>query len=155
AVIYEKDKRWADCTKLLTPHRAKLGTTEGARILGQSLARDGKLEEAHALLGPYVEGRLERLHGAEASFESAQKNIITQLQAGQAPGFDYQRFSNAAKAEQGAILREYMQSRYQNDPGLKSAREALVREASVVPVAIDLGIVQLHRGQSLADPAAR
>ena len=38
--------------KLLSPHREKLGTGEGARLLGQALAAQGKFDESYACWDP-------------------------------------------------------------------------------------------------------
>jgi hypothetical protein len=156
AVLYEAKKQLDKCEKLLAPHAGRLGTREGARILGQILARQGKEEQAHALLLPYTEERLKRLHAAEDAYQNAYGAIVNQIRNGTAPDFPYQRVNNAAgKAEQQAIFQEYMKAKQAEDPTLKAAWEAFRREAQVVPAALDLGMVILRRAQGVADAAAR
>lgn len=159
AVVYESQKELARCEKLLTPHEKTLGIREGARILGHLYAEQGKLDQAHALLLPYAEGRLTKLHEAEkslqAAYEGAQGRVLASLKSGLAPGFDYNRYKSANQVDQESMVNEYFNSAMQNDAGITSARAALVQEASVVPVALDLGIVLLRRGQGMNDPAQR
>jgi hypothetical protein len=159
AVIYEEQKRLPECEELLTPHLARLGTTEGARILGHILVRKDKFEEAHRLLQPYVDERLQRLHQAEADADNAQKRLLQQInqefRQGTALNFPYDKFKASGEAEQKAIYRDYALARLKEDAGVKAAEEALVREMPVVPVALDLGIVLLRRAQQTADPKAR
>jgi hypothetical protein len=52
------------CRSLLEPLADKLGESEGARILGEIYAREGKVEESFKLLNQYVTTRLPRLHAA-------------------------------------------------------------------------------------------
>jgi hypothetical protein len=86
AAICEADGDMERCQQLLAPLEDRLGDTEGARILGQIYAGQGNFEKSHALLGPYTEQRLTRLHAAEQDFENvftaAQRRVIGQPQQG-------------------------------------------------------------------------
>ncbi len=161
AVVYESEKRFDECEKLLTPKQDQLGTREGARILGQFLASKGQFDKALPFLQGYAEERLDRLKAAEEN----QRNMVTQvdnlvideIRKGKAPGFDFARFE-AMKNDQdqrNTLVRAYLDERLRNDANFKRALDALRQEARVVPVAFDLGIAQLQRGQTLADPEAR
>src|SRR6185436_2945416 len=44
ALVYEAGEKMDECKKLLLPRRDKLGSTEGARILGQQLMQEGDYE---------------------------------------------------------------------------------------------------------------
>ena len=59
-------------------------TAEGARILGQLYAQQNKLEQAHALLLPYVEERLKKYHEVEKRLTAAEAAIVINVQAGSA-----------------------------------------------------------------------
>jgi hypothetical protein len=159
ALIYEARKQPEQCTALLAPLEKNLGTSEGARILGQIYAHQDKIEQAHTLLLPYAEGRLKQLHDAEKTIadrvHQVQEQILQELQSGKAPGFDYARHREAGEAARKALVLDYLDERLKNDPDLKQAQEAVIREAGVVPVALDLGVVLLRRAQTMADPAAR
>jgi tetratricopeptide (TPR) repeat protein len=163
ALVYEAQRQFPKCETLLTPLSDQLGPSEGARILGQLFARQGKLEKALALLQPYTDGRLKKLHVVEQAFRDALSNAQTQiinrlkegLRDGTEANFPLTRYRNAGEVEQEKILREYVESRLKDDPTIKTAQEAMARAAGVVPVALDLGIALLHRAQGLTDPAKR
>jgi len=159
AVVYERQERLEKCEELLTPHLHRLGTTEGARILGHIYTQQGKFEQAHALLLPYAEGRLKQLHAAEQAYlevhANAEKQVFEQLKKREVKDFNFKRYEKAGQVEQQTMVIEYIDAKIKDDPALKSAQEAVLREASVVPVALDLGIVLLRRAQGMADPAAR
>jgi hypothetical protein len=155
AEAYEALGQRDKCAALLEPFRDRLGITEGARILGQIDARKGKLDQAHALLTPYAEGRLKKLHEAEKQFEEFRTRVLNEVQNGTAPGFPYQRLSQAKGAERVTIFYEYFNSRLKTDPTGRAAQQALDRESKVVGVALDLGMVMLHRAQKMQQPAAR
>jgi tetratricopeptide (TPR) repeat protein len=159
AVAYEGKRQFDRCEALLAPHLDRLGTSEGARVLGQLYVAQGNYEKAFALLQPYAEGRLKRLHDAEQAYQDAVKSaddkLVEEIRSKKAPGFDYERAKSLGRDAQGAMVNEYINKRLKDDPKLTVAREAILREVGVVPVALDLGIVTLHRAQSLPDPAAR
>lgn len=159
AVAYEGKRQHDRCEALLTPHLDRLGTSEGARVLGQLYVAQGKYEKAFALLQPYAEGRLKRLHDAEQAYQdaikAAEQKVVDELKGQYAPSFDYARYKTLGRDAQNAMVNEYLNGRLKDDPKLTVAREAIFREVGVVPVALDLGIVMLHRAQSQQDPAAR
>lgn len=160
ALIYEKRKQWDKCESLLTPLRSKLGTLEGARILGQSYVHKGKFQEAHALLGPYTEERLRRLHRAEQQynkkFREVQDRAIRDLRVRRGPSSFYtQHFRSLPKVERQRRIGEYLEDRSKKDVALSKHRKALIEAARVVPVAMDLGIVLLYRARTMKDAVAR
>src|SRR5262249_15917880 len=115
-------------------------------------AQKGKLDEACSLLSAYTEPRLPRLHAAEQQYQAAvrlaQDNLKRQLEQGKAPGFDFQRYNRAGRAEQDQMLRDYVEARLKNDPSILAAGEAVRQEEAVVPVTLDLGLVLLRRAQA-------
>jgi hypothetical protein len=159
AVVYEADGDLKKCESLLMPHVKHLGTTEGARILGHIFASRGQLDEAYALLSPYTEGRLKTLHASEDNYnkvtQAAQQRLIGQLEKGEGPADFYRRYKAGGDDVKVALVQEYVGLKLKDDPTLKTAQVALAKEAVVVGVALDLGIVLLHRAQSLGDDTAR
>ena len=145
--------------KLLAPHREKLGTGEGARLLGQALASLGKFDESYALLGPYLDNRLDAFHEAEKAFENAieqvHRRVVAQFQNGSAAGFDFRRANLASEDERQAMAMEYIGRQIKDDAEVNAAREALAKQSMVVPAALDLGMVTLQRAQTMKDPAVR
>jgi hypothetical protein len=144
---------------LLQPLKDKLADTEGARILGQHYAAQGDFAAAYELLAPYCQTRLASYREAEQAFEAQLKathsRAIQKLQNGAADEAFYRRYESASEAEQNEMVDQYVMEEMQEDVQIPLARERLVREGRIVPVALDFGVVQLERAQSLADPAAR
>lgn len=159
AVAYEALGESDACEKLLAPLKDQLGVFEGARILGQILAARGEFDEAHALLVPYCEQHLTALHNAEKqldnAYKAAQQRAIARLEAGQGPPSFYTDYENADEAEQDRMVQEYLTVQLRGDTGIETAQEALMAQADVVPVALDLGVVLLRRAQEMTDPARR
>jgi tetratricopeptide (TPR) repeat protein len=155
AEIYEADRKPAKCEELLARHVKRLGTLEGARILGQIYARRGKIEEAHALLVPYAENRLKAYHEAEETIRQIHGRIFAQLKAGQVSQTFRDRYQGASQDEQRTIVQEYINGQVEADPAGKGALAILKQNRQVVPMALDLGMVLLHRAQAMADPQAR
>jgi tetratricopeptide (TPR) repeat protein len=159
AVVYEDNKQVEESHKLLTPHRKKLGSTEGARILGQHLLQQGEYNDAYGLLNPYVQARLERLRGVEQAYTNAYAHAIQRgynaLNNQQAPREFYSRYQSASKAEQETMVETFMQGWLDRDTGYRSALANLTAANKIVPVTLDLGIVQVNRAQNLPDAQAR
>ncbi|MCE9546209.1 MAG: hypothetical protein K8T25_11900 [Planctomycetia bacterium] len=159
SVIYEAQNKPAQCRKMLEPLAARLGTTEGARVLGQIYARENEPDKSHELLMPYAQKRLKQLHDAEQNFTAVYKRVATRvidmLKQERAPGFSYDRYKSLPEPQREAMVDEYIQSQIKDDPELMRARDELAAQGQVVPVALDLGVVLLERAQRKQDPQAR
>lgn len=159
AVLLEGKGEKGRCVTLLEPLRKRLGDSEGARVLGQIDAREGKIEEATSLLRPYVRSRLDRLRAAEERLKelikTARDTAVEELKSGTAPGFDYRK----AKAVGGDKAQEmawaYVNAKLQADPAIAHAERAFEAQAGLASVALDLGMLLLQRAQGLTDPEAR
>ena len=138
AIVYEGKNQLEKCEKLLAPFVQKLGTREGARILGHIYTTQNKLEEAHSLLQPYLEGRLDKLHAAEKVYEGTRLSlgdkVWNDVSSRRDQNFPMQRFNNATEAQKQVIAGEYIYEKTKNDPTLIAAHQALVKELAVVPV---------------------
>jgi len=159
AVVYENHNDLPASWSLLRPYRDRLGATEGARILGQKLLQEQDYPGAYRLLFPYVETRLARLHGIETSYSNTLAAVseaaVADLNAGRGePGF-YSEYKTATKVRQSEMVNEYIDSRMKTDPRCLRAVEDLKEANQIVPVALDLGVVQLNRAQALSEAAAR
>jgi hypothetical protein len=163
AVVYEAQNELAKCEPLLAPLAKRLGTSEGARILGHIYAQQDKLDQANALLQPYLESRLAKLHSAEKAYENARRNaeervineLRNELRKGPVADFPGDRYEKANEAEQQAILSKYLQAKTKDDASIRTAQKTLVRELTIVPAALDYGIVLLRRAQTMRDEALR
>lgn len=147
------------CEELLAPHATTLAGLEGARILGSIRAGQGRHDEAHLLLVAYCEPRLKRLKTVEAQWEKVQKerfdSAIAALDQGAAGPVWYNRYKAADEAGQRTMVMEWVHDRLKGDQAIARAEEALREAAAVVPTALELGIVALHRARRQADPAAQ
>jgi len=159
AVAYESDQQLEACYALLRPHQNQLGATEGARILGQKLLQEQNYADAYGLLFPYVQARLTKLHGVEAAYTNTiaavQRQAIADLQAGRADETFYERHKAANKEQQDEMVDNFIETRLKNDASFQRVLQDLKAANQIVPVALDLGIVQLNRAQGLKDAGAR
>jgi tetratricopeptide (TPR) repeat protein len=155
ALLYESQHQLPKCEPILAPLADRLGSGEGARILGEVYSQQGKYDQAHPLLAAYVKERLERMNAAQEAYSNIQKQIFEQLKNGNAPGFQYQRFKSASEEQRSNMLREYFDAQLRDNAEYRTTHEELMKRMPVVRVALDLGIVELRRAQGLVDPAAR
>ena len=159
AVTYESSTQMDECITLLRPYKTRLGSTEGARILGQKLLEEQNYSDACGLLFPYVQTRLARLHDIEISYSNAivtvSKRAYDDLNAGKAGQDFYDNYKSATKAQQDDMVNNFIEGRMKTDPTYLRALDELKEANRIVPVTLDLGIVQLNRAQELKDPDAR
>ncbi|HSY19750.1 MAG TPA: hypothetical protein VK815_15510 [Candidatus Acidoferrales bacterium] len=159
AVAYETDGQMEKCWALLRPYKARLGATEGARILGQKLLSEQNYADAYVLLFAYVQSRLDTLHAIEAAYKqtlaSISKDAIADLNAGRGGEDFYAKYKAASKEQQDVMVDDFIENRTKSSPAYQQALARLKEANNIVPVTLDLGIVQLNRAQALSDPAAR
>lgn len=80
---------------------------------------------------------------------------IALLEQRKGPADFYEKYEAASKDQQQAMVEAHVNERIRTDPTFIRSQENLEREASVVPVALELGIVMLGRAQGQKDPAQR
>ena len=135
----------------MDPSAAQLGTTEGARILGLADARLGRLDQALALLRPYTRDHLESFQAARtvvnSAITSAPGHIIKELVATSIR--EHESFQSVK--EQYGDLSKYIDSRMKSDPAFQQAEQRMLRESSVVPVALELGRLLREHAQRQID----
>ncbi len=159
AVDYEKAGAKDKCEKLLAPLADKLGTTEGARILGEIYASRGDFDRAYKLLDPYAAKHLAAFRHAQKHYEqtyrTASKSVFDRLKRGAGPTSFYNRYNGASKAEKTQLVRDYVDKQIDKNSAVKDALAELDRHSDIVPVALDLGMAILNRAQSLPSATAR
>lgn len=159
AVLHEKRGEIDQAQALLTPLRDKLGSSEGARLLGQILARHGQYEEAYRLLKPYTQERIKLLSQAEAAYNADAKRIwdrsIAELKRGEGPPDLFQRYKAASEGDKQAMVNEYIAGRIAADGTAAAHKAQWLAAAKIVPVALDLGTVTLYRAREMQNPADR
>lgn len=159
ALIYEQEENLEEAVKLLTPHRKKLGVTEGARLLGQLDLGNGNYEGAFQLLSPYVASKMKDLHRVEQSYtntlDRVYREAIGHLQNGKASQDWYTRYDTASETEKANMVDEYTGAYLKNDARYQRALASFEKANEFVSVALDLGVAQLNRAQGIADQQAR
>jgi len=159
ALHYEKEENLEECTRLLTPHQAKLAATEGARLLGQGRLRQGKFEEAYGLLFPYVQERLTKLRALERGYTNAiassYRDAMNHLRFNKADPSFYSAYEKASKPQQEEMVEKFVQKWMAKDSVYQRALSQLKEANPIVHVTLDLGLVQLNRAQSFSDAAQR
>ena len=159
AELLERRRDCSRCEGLLTPHAAVLAGTEGARILGRIYAAKGQLDQSYALLQPYTADKLKVFSEREAKYRetvtSIEKSALETLRAGHAPQDFYVRYKAADESGQRELVNTYINERLGADASLKAQIQALRESSSIVPAALDLGIVTVQRATKLTDTAAR
>jgi len=159
ASVLEAKGEFERCEALLAPHSNELGVTEGARILGQIWAGQGKIDEAHRLLNPYCESRLTAFNNAEAKFrrvlELQQDQILKELERGNGPDSFYTKYERASESQQMQMVDDYLTKKLDNNRTIDEARQEYVSQTNIVPVALDLGMVKLRRAQACTDAEER
>ncbi|RBP51770.1 tetratricopeptide repeat protein [Arenicella xantha] len=159
ATLEERLNQCADCIEILEPHFDKLGTTNAARILGQAYAANGATDKAYELLQPYVALHIEQYHTAEANYDKVIEQVwdktIDQLNAGSAPSSFYTKYDAATEEQQSQMVDEYFIEKRDSSAQVSRALQAYTESTSVVPVALDLGIVLLNKASANPDDSAR
>ncbi|MCG8589511.1 MAG: hypothetical protein MJE66_09490 [Proteobacteria bacterium] len=159
ALHYEAKGDFERSQEILEPRAERLGDTEGARLLGQLYAHQGRVDESHALLLPYTQKRLEAFHQAEAAYDQAIEalwdGMIRELEAGRAPAEFYAKYDRSTEVEQAQMVDEYFAVKRDKSALIQQRLEAYRRAGEIVPVALDLGMVMVQRAPSITDPEAR
>jgi hypothetical protein len=155
AAVYEQKGEVEKAEKVLVPLEARLGTLDGAAILGRIYAGRGKFDQAHALLAPYVAARLPEFREALQTVHSAETRIFESLKNGTAAGFDYEKLKRAPEAQRRELIEAYVTDQLKRDPALRTANRKLLANRGVGVAVLELGVVQLQRAQAVTDPAAR
>ena len=159
AMAYDDLGQRNKCEFLLEPHKDKLGTTRAALILGRIYFDRNKDEEALKLLHPYVKAHLSSFQtsfdGYKQTLSSVENRNLTSLKSGKASDFDYAKYKSSSKAEQTKMVNDYLDKKLKNDPAVKNALKKIREHNSVVPAALDVGLLLLRRGQMASDEKAR
>ncbi len=159
AMLHEAKSKLDECHRILFPVKDQLGTGEGARILGQILVSKGRHDDAYVLLQPYVAARMDAMKTAEEAYTKAQESAVQRAlnHLNSNPySSDYQRISKIKdKTKQQEVIDEYLRARMKQDKGVKRKLEDYIKAAGFVPIALELGMLQLNRAQEMDNAAAR
>lgn len=143
----------ARCEELLTPFADRLKDEEGARILGAIRVQQGRIQDAHRLLKGYCQQRLPKLKTTEKNYNNLVKSIndsaLAALNNGAADQSWYRLYDRADETKKGSMVDDWLVKRMKSDQRLTVVEDELRALATVVPVALDLGIITLQRAQEL------
>ncbi len=106
-----------------------------------------------ALLAPRLQGFVAASGALEAAVKKIQDRIEDQMRTGMVPEDLRRRVEAAPESEQGEIVGTWARDQVENDPGVKTRREAYMAYADVVPMSIAAGTVKLRRAQKATGPA--
>ena len=139
---------------MLAPAREKLGTREGARILGLLLLARNDLAGAVALLDPYVSAKLPEARRAQQALQAAYQRVQSQAEArldnNGAPQSWYRSYKAASPEGKQKLVNDYMRKAFETSAEIKTAQELLARAGKAIPVALELAIARLTLAQELA-----
>ena len=138
----------------LLPVKSALGDTEGARMLGQIFISEGNNKDAYPLLSAYTKSRLDTLQAAETAFVETQNELwdaeYSKLERGQAPDSFWEKYNALPETDQIIFVEEYVSEKVNNNPTFQSNLENYREAATIVPVVMDFGILQLRAAESMA-----
>ena len=156
ALFYESEGRFDELETLLAPHTETLGTTEGARILGQQYAAENKIQASYDLIVPYTTAKLKSFHQAEKRYSAALVQVwdATLKYLNDGDKF-YQDYDQASEAEQQQMVDDEYAKRRDRSPPVATALKNYQKAADIVPVALDMGLIMLRRAQNLSDADER
>lgn len=159
ALLEERLNKCLECINILEPHKTKLGRTEAARILGQAYAQTHQIELAYELLFPYVQTRINTYHRAEEKYNQVVNKVwddaVNYLNSGKASSTFYSRYDESTEEQQRQMVDEFYIERRDASVAVANAKENYINSTSIVPVALDLGVVFLNRALTLSDPEER
>lgn len=145
--------------ELLEPFAGKLGSLDGAAVLGRLYLRDGRYDDASGILGPFVQARLQGYRDAmraqNTAFESLGKKLGAMIAERKAPEFDYAKFEAAGDDQKREMFFAYFQRLAEDDVHVRVSGHLLSRERLTMDAVLDLGLAQVHLAQQEADPARR
>lgn len=159
AVLDERLNQCLSCREILEPHLDSLANTEGSRILGQAYAAARETDKAYDLLAPYVDKKIKLYHAAEAKYDEVVQKVwddtIELLNSGNAPASFYTKYDAVPEQEQDQLVDEFYAGKRDASAVVSNARDAYRETTSIVPVALDLGIVLLDKASVSSDGALR
>jgi hypothetical protein len=159
AVVCGEQGDVARCEAVLSPVAGRLGALEGAALLGRIYSDQRQYDKAVALLEPYLDAHLPKLHAADKKLKDAagavSQRALQQLKNETVADFDYRRYDAADMHEKQEMVKAYVIRKVQEDPVAAAAERELDAERAAGQAALDLGLALLHRAQTRADPAAR
>ena len=157
--IYESERNFDKCEKILMPVKGKIASTEGARILGKIMLRKKNYDEAYKLLHPYVKAKMKTFRKARVNYvnelKKAQKRALAKLN-GNPDSKAYREISRIRdKKKRKRKLDEYLSKWMKKDSSVKKSLDEYIKAASFVPSAIELGMLQLERARTVVSVEER
>ena len=151
AVIYDKKGKKDKCLSLLEPLSNKLGTTEGARILGSIYLDKGKNEEALKIIEPYVTAKSKEIFKTNKEYNKQFVNAFnfskSLLKSGRAYGFEYRKYKTLDNAGKKKLVNKYIFNYIKNSSSLKKAKAAYDKACVAVPISLKEAGIRCSNGE--------
>jgi tetratricopeptide (TPR) repeat protein len=138
---------------------AFLKDSEAARILGGILFRDGRYQEAVALLQQYTQPRMDRFHSAVKNYETTlqkrQDFYFAELDQGKGTKEFYDAYEKADEAGKNSLVNDYLVEKFQKDIQVQRALEQQELAGRMVGPVMQLGIAQLNLSREIESTSER
>lgn len=142
------DGNFPKIKELLEPHRAELGSGDGARTLGIACVDLDAPDEAFELLHAYHEAHVAAFDRALEGLKAAD-NVATARAKEALPRETSDAFKRAigeaTREHQKALMDGWVVDRARKDPTVKRALRALVANLKLATAAVHLGALELQR----------
>ena len=136
-----------------------LKDSEAARILGGILFRDGRYQEAVALLQQYTQPRMDRFHSAVKNYETTlqkrQDFYFAELDQGKGNKEFYDAYEKADEAGKNSLVNDYLVEKFQKDTQVQQALEQQELAGRMVGPVMQLGIAQLNLSREIESTPER
>ncbi len=140
------------CRALLVAAEANLGESEGARILAQIYLEEAHYQAAFPLLDRYVTPRLKSAQDAVADYNAAwnsfSEDALNRLRQGRGSQAFYDAWENADEVTQQQMINKHLALKSEKHVGLMLARKRMEEANQIVPLALELGALQLEAAKS-------
>jgi hypothetical protein len=149
AEYYDLVGEYNKVPELLAPIKDQLGTTKGARLLGQYYADNNNAEQAYELLKPYLDAHLSTYQRISKEYDDILDTLwddtIAGLNNGDAPAGFFDEYDKADELRQDEMLNEqYYIAREKSVTVTRIDRE-YQKIKPVLGVVMDLGYAMLQR----------
>lgn len=145
--------------KLLEPHQARLGTGDGARLLGQAYSRLGQTRQGIALLEPYCRQYVPTLLAIEAkltpTYSAIRKEAETEIAQRSAADFDFVAYDKATEPEKYQLREMYIQARTAKEPSVRELQAQRAEIRLAMAALQDLARLYINRARTQVDPKKR
>jgi hypothetical protein len=155
AVVCYQQGELPRCFDKLHQLKCKLGRLDGAALLGQLYAAQGRYQEAEEVLSRFLEERWKAYQLTLQTIKDMRRNVLAQIAQKLATDFPYEQYQAAKPAEKLALEEQYVAARLVADRDGAAALQKLKHEWAITAAVLDLAIVRVHLAHQTNDPEQR